>query len=114
MQKEINELKSKVSKSEESISIKSGDKATLEYSLKIIDTKKDFDLTYEVEILEVSIDKVRVNALDFTSFDTFAKDPKNKTEIINFMQNKWIPKSNVNLIIDDSIRRNDKIEKILN
>src|ERR1035437_3642121 len=54
------------------------------------DTEHHFCVTYEVEVVEVSIDKIKVKAIDFTSHDHQANDPANRTELIRFMENKWI------------------------
>ena len=100
---------------EDLVSIDPGDKAILpEYGLKTVDTNENFHVTYEVEITEVSMDKVKVKAIDFTSNDKFAKDPKNKSSIINFLQNKWVSKKEIELIVDDSMRRDRKLQQILN
>jgi len=100
---------------EELVSIDPGDKAILpDYGLSHTETKEDFHVTYEVEILEVSVDKVKVKAIDYTSTDKFAKDPKNKLAIINFLQGKWVNKKDIELIIDDSMRRDRKLQQILN
>jgi hypothetical protein len=100
---------------EELISIDTGDRAILpDYGLQHTDTKESFSVTYEVEVLEVSMDKVKVKAIDFTSNDKFAKDSKNKSAIINFLQDKWVNKKDIELIIDDSMRRDRKLQQILN
>ncbi len=119
LQKEMTNMKLTVDKvnqaQEELVSIDPGDRAILpEYGLKTVDTNENFHVTYEVEITEVSMDKVKVKAIDFTSNDKFAKDPKNKLSIINFLQNKWISKKEIELIIDDSMRRDRKLQQILN
>jgi hypothetical protein len=119
LQKEMANMKLTVDKvnqaQEELVSIDPGDRAILpEYGLKTVDTNENFHVTYEVEITEVSMDKVKVKAIDFTSNDKFAKDPKNKLSIINFLQNKWISKKEIELIIDDSMRRDRKLQQILN
>ena len=77
------------------------------------DTKEKFSVTYEVEILEVSIDRVKVKAIDFTSNDKFGKDPKHKSSIVDFMKDKWISKKDIELIVDDSMRRDSKLQEIL-
>ena len=60
------------------------------------------------------MDKVKVNAVDYTSNDKFAKDPNNRSSIINFLQNKWISKKEIELIVDDQMRRDRKLQQILN
>lgn len=118
LQKELSKMKSEVEKvnqaQEELVSIDTGDKAILpDYGLQHTDTKESFSVTYEVEVLEVSIDKVKVKAIGFTSTDKFAKDPKNKSSIINFLQDKWVSKKDIELIVDDSMRRDRKLKQIL-
>lgn len=119
LQKENNKLKLVADKTmkdaEELVSIEPGDKAILpDYGLQHTETKENFYITYEVEVVEVSLDKVKVKAIDFTSEDKFAKDPKNKSSIINFLQDKWVKKDSIELIIDDSMRRDRKLQQILN
>jgi len=119
LQKEMANMKLTIDKvnqaQEELVSIDPGDRAILpDYGLSHTETKEDFHVTYEVEILEVSVDKVKVKAIDYTSTDKFAKDPKNKSAIINFLQDKWVKKKDIELIIDDSMRRDRKLQQILN
>jgi hypothetical protein len=100
---------------EELISIDTGDRAILpDYGLQQTDTKESFSVTYEVEITEVSMDRVKVKAIDYTSSDKFARDPKNKQAIILFLQDKWVNKKDIELIVDDSMRRDRKLQQILN
>jgi len=119
LQKEMANMKLTIDKvnqaQEELVSIDPGDRAILpDYGLQQVDTKENFHVTYEVEITEVSMDKVKVKAIDYTSTDKFAKDPKNKSSIINFLQDKWVNKKDIELIIDDSMRRDRKLQQILN
>jgi len=119
LQKEISNMKLEVEKTKKSqedlVSIDTGDRAILPYyGLKQVDTNESFEVTYEVEIVEVAMDKVKVKAIGFTSSDRFAKDPKNKSSIINFLQDKWVNKKDIELIIDDSMRRDHKLQQILN
>jgi hypothetical protein len=118
LKSENDKLKSEVDKSkkdkEELVSIDPGDRAILpDYGLQHTDTKESFHVTYEVEIVEVSVDKVKVKAIDFTSNDKLAKDPKHKSAIIDFMKDKWIAKKDIELIVDDSMRRDAKLQEIL-
>jgi hypothetical protein len=119
LQKEVTNMKLTIDKvnqaQEELISIDTGDRAILpDYGLQHTDTKENFSVTYEVEVLEVSMDKVKVKAIDYTSNDKFAKDPNNRSSIINFLQNKWVSKDSIELIVDDSMRRDRKLQQILN
>ena len=119
LQKKMTGLKLEVKKTkkaqEDLVSIDPGDRALLpEYVLTTIDTNENFHVTYEIEITEVSMDKVKVNAVDYTSNDKFAKDPNNRSSIINFLQNKWVSKKEIELIVDDQMRRDRKLQQILN
>lgn len=119
LQKKMTGLNLEVKKTkkaqEDLVSIDTGDRALLpEYGLTTIDTNENFHVIYEIEITEVSMDKVKVKAIDFTSNDKFAKDPKNKSSIINFLQNKWVSKKEIELIVDDQMRRDRKLQQILN
>jgi hypothetical protein len=119
LQKEMANMKLTLDKvnqaQEELVSIDPGDRAILpDYGLQHTDTKENFSVTYEVEVLEVSMDKVKVKAINYTSTDKFAKDPKMKSSIINFLQDKWVNKKDIELIIDDSMRRDRKLQQILN
>ena len=119
LQKKMTGLKLEVKKTkkaqEDLVSIDTGDRALLpEYGLTTIDTNENFHVTYEIEITEVSMDKVKVNAVDYTSNDKFAKDPNNRSSIINFLQNKWVSKKKIELIVDDQMRRDRKLQQILN
>lgn len=118
LKSENDKLKSEVEKSkqdkQELVSIDPGDRAIIpNYALIQTDTKEKFSVTYEVEISEVSIDKVKVKAIDFTSNDKFGKDPKHKSAIIDFMKDKWVSKKDIELIVDDSMRRDAKLQEIL-
>lgn len=125
LQNEISKMKSEVEWSkkeverankaqEELVSIDPGDKAIIpNYGLQHTETKEDFHVTYEVEIVEVSTEKVKVKAVDFTSNDKFARDPNHKQAIINFLQDKWVNRKDIELIVDDSMRRDRKLKQIL-
>lgn len=94
--------------------IKPGSKGLLtEYGLTYTETKENFKVNYEVEVIEVTADKVKVQAFDFTSNDKVAKDPANRNGIIDFMKNRWIDKKEFKLMFDDSMRRQDKIDLLL-
>lgn len=115
---EVNSLKEQLSKirryKEEITSIDPGDKAIIpNYGLMNTTTNENFHVTYEVEIIEVSIDKVKVKAIDFTSTDKQGKDPANRRGILDFMQNKWISKKDIELVVNNSMRRDAKLKEIL-
>lgn len=118
---EISALKSEVSKTkkdkEELISIDPGDKAIIaDYHLVYgqgTASEVKFSVTYEVEIVEVAMDKVKVKATDFIANDKTGRDPSNRSGILNFMQDKWMSKREIELIVDNSMRRDAKLQEIL-
>jgi hypothetical protein len=118
LQREISEMKFAVEKvtkeQEELVSIDIGDKAIIpNYGLTYKD-EDSFKVTYEVEILEVSEDKVKVKSIDYTTTDKIAKDPQIKPSILAFIDGKWIEKSTIELIVDEQMRRDRKLKQILN
>lgn len=99
---------------QELVEIEAGDNAIVSnYGLA---TKGDkpvsFTVTYEVEILEVSVDSVKVKAIDYKSHDSYAKDPSNKQSIINFLQDAWLKKHEVEMVMDDKKRRSIKLKQL--
>ena len=91
-----------------------------DYGLTWTDTDKDgnkmkpesFKVTYELEVLEVTETRLKVKAVDFTSMDQIGRDAKRKPGIIQFMQDKWVNKNEVQLIVDDSVKRDLKLKQL--
>jgi len=120
LKKELFDIKAKNNEmekfNEELMLIEPGDKVIypdygLCYNPKT-DKEKNFKVTYELEVLDTSKDKVKVRAIDFTSTDAVARDPKNKQGIIDFMKDKWVNKKEIQLIVDESIKRDIKLRKL--
>ena len=117
---ELAELKSKAAKAEnfnqDLMMIEKGDKVIYHnYGLVYNQGKDDehnFKVTYELEVIEVTTDRVRCKAIDFTSLDKKGQDPGNKAGIINFMKDNWFDKKDVELVVDDSVRRNIKLRDL--
>lgn len=91
-----------------------------DYGLSWTDTDKDgnkmkpesFKVTYELEVLEVTETRIKVKAVDFTSMDQIGRDATKKSGIIQFMQDKWVNKNEVQLIVDDSVKRDLKLRQL--
>ena len=91
-----------------------------DYGLTWTDTDKDgnkmnpvsFKVTYELEVLDVTETRLKVKAVDFTSMDQIGRDAKRKPSIIQFMQDKWVNKNEVQLIVDDSVKRDLKLKQL--
>ena len=115
----VTSVKKEKEKLDKLVQIEQGDNAIIpNYGLSHTDDSsgKDvatsFKVTYEVEIIEVAKDKVKVKATGFTSMDSFARDPQNKQGIINFLQDKWVDKSSIELVMDAQKRRNIKLNEL--
>lgn len=118
LNKELDNTKRDLTKikedAQELVEIEEGDNAIItNYGLS---TKGDkpvsFTVTYEVEILEVSVDSVKVKAIDYKSHDSYAKDPANRPSIINFLQDTWLKKHEVEMVMDDKKRRSLKLKQL--
>ena len=122
IRKELDNVKSSVFKEKQKldnlVSIEPGDTCIIpDYRLTNTDETRNpiqinFGVTYEAEILEVSKDKIKVRAVNYTSNDKFPRDPKNRKGIIDFLQDKWVDKSIVELVIDTHKRRNIKLDEL--
>lgn len=113
-EKTMLEMRSRLDRAEDAYGMEPGDCAILpEYGLT---TKGDnpvaFTVDYEVDIVEVSADRVKVNATGYTSHDGIAKDPAKRQSIIAFMQGQWVKKSQVEVVMDDRKKRSIKLNRI--
>lgn len=99
---------------QELVEIEAGDNAIVSnYGLMTKgDNPVSFQVTYEVEILEVSVDSVKVKAIDYKSQDSYAKDPANKKAIIGFLQDTWLKKHEVEMVMDNKKRRSLKLKQL--
>lgn len=75
-------------------------------------TQYAFHVDFEVSIIELSEKRLKVSAIDYTTNDAWAKDPANRQGIINFFQNQWVKRDEVEIIFDDRKRRNDKLNEL--
>lgn len=113
---EVSELKNKISqqnqKQKSLLKFYIGSKALLnDYSL-IADKKTEFTVDYEVEVVDISETEIKVRALNFVGNHDYSRDPKNKSHIIGYMQDKWISKNKAQLIMDESHNRQAKLEEL--
>lgn len=120
--KEVESEKTSVHKTKEDLfKIEPGDRGILS-DYGVVTTypnnskpRHNYTVTFEVEVLEVAGKKVKVKALNYISGDSYANDPANKNSILDVInvKNSWVSRNNIELIIDDSKRRADKIDQIL-
>ena len=116
--REVETSKNPVKKEEDIFDIMPGDTGIIK-NYGIVNTKPSRDpveinykVTYEVTILEVSKDSVKVTATDFSSFDLFTRDSSNRPGIMNFMKEKWIDKSKVEIVVDQKKIRDRKLSEL--
>ena len=79
----------------------------------VADKKDSFSVDYECDVIEISDTKIKVSAYDFSSSESIGKNPAMRNSIIGFMQNTWIDKDKVELIMDESDIRDEKLNKLL-
>jgi hypothetical protein len=112
----LSHLKAKLEKAKEESEtpIEPGDSAILpEYGLTTKgDSPISFHVDYEVDIVEVSEDRVKVRATGYASHDSYAKDPANRQSIIAFMQDQWVKKSEIEMVMDEKKRRSIKLNQL--
>ena len=116
--REVETSKKPVKKEEDIFDIMPGDTGIIKnYGIVNTNPKRDpvkieYKVTYEVTILEVSKDSVKVTATDFSSFDLFARDSSNRPGIMNFMKEKWVDKRIVEIVVDQKKIRDRKLSEL--
>lgn len=101
-------------KKENKIEIEEGDTAILpNYGLCTKgENSVSFHVTYEVQVEEISQGKAKVSAIGYSSQDSYAKDPANKSAIIAFLQNQWVSKNDLELVMDEKKKRSIKLNQL--
>jgi hypothetical protein len=82
------------------------------YGLKM--GSESFSVNYEVEILEITQNKVKAKAYDFNSDSKIGNDPSLRQGILNIINNTWINLDRIDPILDINSIRDSKINNILN
>jgi hypothetical protein len=90
-----------------------GNRVLLPYSLVYKESNHSFNILYDADVIEVSLDRLKISVTDYTSNDSEANKKSNRQGIINFMQNKWVNRSSCELITDEVFNRDTKIEELL-
>jgi type II secretory pathway component PulC len=118
LNKEVNKARQDLNKTKEDaqelVEIEAGDNAIVpNYGLTTKgDNPVSFEVTYEVEITEVSVDSVKVKAIDYRSHDSYANDPANKQSILNFMTGSWLKRHEVEILMDEKKKRSIKLNQL--
>jgi len=74
--------------------------------------KKEFSVDFEVEVIDVSENQIKVKVIDFRGNDAFSRDIKNKPGIIAYLNNRWLDKDLAEIVLDNSHNRNLKLEEL--
>ncbi len=118
LNKEVNKARQDLNKTKEDaqelVEIEAGDNAIVpNYGLTTKgDNPVSFEVTYEVEITEVSVDSVKVKAIDYRSHDSYANDPANKQSILNFMTGSWLKRHEVEILMDEKKKRSINLNQL--
>jgi hypothetical protein len=75
--------------------------------------KQEFTVLYEADVIESSLNRLKICANTFTSEDTWPNQPANSQGVINYMQNKWVNRNECELITDTTFSRDAKLSEIL-
>jgi hypothetical protein len=118
LNKELDKAKQDLNKTKEDaqelVEIETGDNAIVpNYGLTTKgDNPVSFEVTYEVEITEVSVDSVKVKVVDYRSHDSYANDPANKQAILNFINGSWLKRHDVEILMDEKKKRSIKLNQL--
>lgn len=52
--------------------------------------KTNTSVDYEVEVVDISENQIKVRAIDFKGNDSFSRDPKMRQAILRFLQDTWV------------------------
>lgn len=111
-----NQLGSKVKEVESEFKVQVGSRGVIpNFPLVNNTTNHSYKVDYEIEVLEVGKTMLKVKSNGFTSNDKYASDPVNKQSILNVLNvnNPWVKIDEIEILVDDTMRRNDKLEQLL-
>ena len=74
--------------------------------------KTNISVDYEVEVVDISENQIKVRAIDFKGNDSLSRDPKMRQGILSFLQDSWVDKSSAELVLDESHNRQIKLEEL--
>lgn len=113
---ENSSLKNKIKVLNESkqnlLDVSKGDKVICKQSLSKKSDKHTFSVFYECNVIEASESRLKITAFDFKSDDDWANS--NKKDVINYLKDKWVSRTECEIIIDQQHQRDSKIDDILN
>lgn len=93
------------------LDINKGDKVICSQELCVKSDNHSFSVFYECNVIEATEKKLKISAFDFKSDDDWAN--KNKKQVIDFFKDKWMSRSECELVIDQQHQRDSKINDLL-
>lgn len=77
--------------------------------------EEKLSVSYELEILEVSDSKVKVKVIDVIALENhgYVNDPANRSGLFDYFNNRWINKTDLQIIKDTRYHRDETITDIL-
>lgn len=90
------------------------DRVLFEVGLSRSSGKVSFKVLYECDIIEVSEKRLKIKPTSFTSDDKLTRETvQNYQEVLNFYKEKWVNRSECELIIEDKHTRDAKLKEVL-
>ena len=93
--------------------INKGDRVLSKQNMVHKPTDTHFDVLYEVVVTDISATQLKVNATSFQSTHEWPNETKNKQAVIGYLQNKWVDRSECELILNTQHIRDAKLDDLL-
>lgn len=94
------------------LNVNQGDKVICKQSLTAKKSNHSFDVLYECNVIEATEKRLKLNAYDFKSDDNWAN--KEKQSVIDYFQERWVNRSECEMIMDQQHLRDSKLNDLLN
>lgn len=94
------------------LTVNKGDKVICKQSLSRKKDNHSFEVLFECNVIESTEKKLKLSAFDFKSDDGWAN--KEKQSVISYFQDKWVERSECDIIMDQQHLRDSKLNDLLN
>ena len=94
------------------LTVNKGDKVICKQSLSRKANNHTFEVLFECNVLESTEKKLKLSAFDFKSDDDWAN--KEKKSVISYLQDKWVERSECDIVMDQQHLRDSKLNDLLN
>lgn len=111
---ELDDLRKKYNKLKEvcDIPIHKGTRCAIHNYKMTYKKDKNFNVVLEVKILDLTSKKAKIEVIDVDSDDDVYHQENLKKGVINFLNNRWVNISLLDIIMDDNYHRLEKIKKL--